>query len=648
MGAFRYLLGLPLVFVLGCEGCPDRKPYTPYTITDRPALGDAGPDASSDSPGEGADAGLDAAAAPAFVPIPAQSAEGDGSSWSFGAPQISVNAPAGRQFSLALALDADGDSTQDLIAWAKAPDGLRGELVFVSGRDPSRLNTVFALPNDVSARGCDYASSLSQVGPRALVFDFGARGPCASKQRASRWTAIVRFGKQSADAAPKAPELALELRVDALPSGEQIAVSVETPDLDADGRDDIRARLTLMGTHKPFSGAVGPYPTVPNTSASIAFFDRPAGLSRDPSEPEASMSQSAGELMSAAKKKESAPSVFAAAHQLRRLHSIVCSGGAHTALSTSAGPVECGSPRSLEDAALAEAQAAFTLGDPLRAFAAVARFDSLPKPTDAHKRDMANLIARHAPKAKVSLLHRAQALPRSFSEASYAPISFDAGGDLLIASEGSFVRVDRGTLAETPATLSTWPKRLSAAEGDESTAGFSLKQVEQRCDLPVLVAVFEEVYAGEKEGAGKTTDVLLPLSTPVNARGFAAFERCTPIASIPVVSYGRTPELGLIFAVGSEVVAVKKQGASSVASLVKWPLPQPEDEHPVPAGASRSPDGATLVLASGRGRLVASAGGSTKLWSGQELEGAGPCVPSAGGARMACIVSGSALIFEGK
>lgn len=635
------------MLVLGCDGCPDRKPYTPYTITGKPSASDAGDADAQAAQAADVDAGADAAAPPSFAVVNAEHAEGDGSSWTFGDPKTTVNAPAGRQFSLGFVLDADGDGSTDLIAWAKAPDGQRGELVFVPGRAPSTVQTVFALPADVSARGCESRTSLSQVGPRALLFDVGTRMPCGSKKTASRWAAVVRFGKQSADAAPKAPELALEVRVGALQAGEEVSVSAETPDIDGDGRDDIRARLTLVGTFKPFSGAVGPYPSVPNTSAAIAFFDRPAGLSRDPSEPEASMALAAAETWASAKKKDTAPSVFAAAHQLRRLHSLLCSGSSAAAVSTSAGPIDCGAPRSLEENALGEAQAAFTLGDPIRAFAAVARFDGLPSPSDAHKRDMANLIARHAPKAKVSLVYRAQTAPLSFEPPSYAPISFDAGGDLLVASENALTRIDRGTLAESQATQSVWPKRLTTGAGDGSL-GHALKRVEQRCDSAVLIAVFQEADLADGDPSAKPSEVLLPIVASVNAHGFPAFERCAALPSIPVVPYGDVPELGLLFAVGSELVAVKKQGASQVASLVKWPLPPPLEEHPVAAGAARSPEGATVVVNGGRGRLVTSMGGSSKLWASQDMDANGVCVPSTGGARIACAANGAAVILEAK
>jgi hypothetical protein len=121
-------------------------------------------------------------------------------------------------------------------------------------------------------------------------------------------------------------------------------VSVDTRDRDADGRDDIAAKLTLTGTMRPFSGAVGAFPTVPPVSASVAFLDRPAGLSRDPSEPEASLSSFVVEkgLLASAKKKDTADRVAAAVHQIRRFRALVCEESGRAAVTTSAGSIRCG------------------------------------------------------------------------------------------------------------------------------------------------------------------------------------------------------------------------------------------------------------------------------------------------------------------
>lgn len=591
-------------------------------------------------------AAADAASGPSFEPIHAAAAQGDGKVWALN-PGGEVAAPAGRTFALGLGLDADGDGKQDLIAWAQAPDGLRGELLFASGAAPAEARTIVALPSDVSARGCSPKTSLAQVGPRSVALDFAPHcggGARSGGGPASRWVAIVRFGGApagpgGAPSSPRPPELALEVRVGQLAPGEDMSVAIDTQDRDGDGRDDIAAKLTLSGTLKPFSGAVGPFPTVPPVSASVAFFDRPAGLSRDPSEPEASLEAFVRDkgLLAAAKKKDTAGSVAAAVHQIRRFRSLVCEESGRAAVTTSAGPIRCGDPGSLAEASLAEATAAFTLNDPARGLAAIGRLDALPGLGDARKREIMKLLGRGAPFAKVEVVHRAAAVPAISTEAGYGPLAFDAGGDLLVRTASGVVRIDRTSFAETPATVAAWPDKLVAG-------AFALARVEQRCDSPTLIAVFES--ASEGESATGQAESPLPLFAPVTARGLPGYGRCTAIESVPVTPVGWVPELGLVVGIGPDLVAVKKQPEATVVSLPKLPLPAPLDVGSVPAGAARSPDGSTVALPTSRGLLVAPAGSAAKLWTGQEIEQATACVPSPGGARVACVGGGAALIYQ--
>src|SRR5690349_1353183 len=92
---------------VSCQGCPDDKPYTPYT------LGSGSPSGSAAAP----TASAVASRAPGFVAVEATGPEGDGSSFALGdGPR--VRAPAGRRFALALARDVDRDGAPDLLAWA--------------------------------------------------------------------------------------------------------------------------------------------------------------------------------------------------------------------------------------------------------------------------------------------------------------------------------------------------------------------------------------------------------------------------------------------------------------------------------------------------------------------------------------------------
>jgi hypothetical protein len=638
----------------GCDGCPG-KPYTPYTLTDQPILLlDGGPIAALD---EGEDAAApDAPTESLFTPIPAMAAPGDGKTWTID-PGVEVAAPAGRTLALGILLDADGDGKRDLIAWAQAPDGLRGELLFAPGAKPKEARTVVALPADVSARGCTARSSLAQVGPRTIAFDFAPQCAGLAKAPASRWVAVARFAgapgsaNKASDLSPRGPELALEIRAGALPAGEEITVAIDARDRDGDGRDDIAAKLSLAGTLRPFSGAVGPYPSVPTVSGLVAFFDRPAGLSRDPSEPETSLEAAAKVLGAAAKKKDTAKTVAASAHQLRRLRSLVCEESGRSAVTTSAGPIRCGDARSIEEISLAEATAAFALGDPARALVAISRLDAVPSLSDARKRDALKLLGKGAPFAKAQLLHRATAAPSTSASPGYGPLTFDAGGDLLIRTASGVVRVDRTSFAETPATMAAWPEKLSTDPSRDPSApgaqagGWALARVEQRCDSPVLLAVFEDT-SGRADPSLARAEAALPILGPVTARGLPSLGRCTSISSVPITPLGVVPELGLVIGVGPELVGVKKQGDATVVSLVKLPLPAPIDPGAVSAGAGRSPDGATITVPTSRGLLVAPAGSSARLWTGQEVEQASSCTPSSGGARVACVGGGAALIYE--
>jgi hypothetical protein len=632
----RPVLSLAVAAALlgACDGCPS-KPYTPYTMTDQP-----GPDGGGGAGGEtagGADAAApDAGGAPAFDPILAAPAPGDGKVWAIN-PGVDVAAPAGRTFTLGLTLDADGDGKNDLLAWAQAPDGIRGELLFASGAEPGAPRTIVALPSDVSARGCSAKTSLAQVGPRSAALDIAPQCGAMAKPPAARWVAVARFGGAGATP-PRPPELALEIRVGPLAPGEDISVSIDTRDRDADGRDDIAAKLTLTGSMRPFSGAVGPFPTVPPASASVAFLDRPAGLSRDPSEPEASLTSFVLEkgLLASAKKKDTADRVAAAVHQIRRFRSLVCEESGRAAVTTSAGPIRCGDPGSLADASLAEATAAFTLGDPARALAAIGRLDALPNLGDARKREILKLLGKGAPFAKVEIVHRASAVPAPAAALGYGPLTFDAGGDLLVRTESGVTRIDRTSFTETPAGLAAWPDKLLAGS-------FALERVEQRCDSPTLIAVFADASEGSSASRAESP---LPLFAPVTARGLPGYGRCTPVASVPVAPVGWVPELGLVVGIGPDLVAIKKQPEATVVSLPKLPLPAPLDVGSVPAGAARSPDGATIAVPTSRGLLVAPAGGAAKLWTGQEIDQASACTPSPGGARVACVGGGAALIYK--
>jgi hypothetical protein len=612
-----------------CDGC-DTKPYTPYTL-------EAGPPVPVADAGEttSADAGLDDAAVDAglFAPEKGVDAPGDGKSWPLDGAAV-VPAPTGRTFTVGLAADLDEDGQRDLLAWARAPDG-RGELWFASGARPDAGRTVAALPAELAARGCSSAATIARVGPHTAALDFALACVRPERGRPIRWIAILHTGRDAAPAAPAMappmppqpdeaiPELRLELRLAAPPGDEVIVVTVDGSDRDADGRDDVSATFTLSGQRSPFAG-----PTA--ATALVRFFDRPAGMSRDPSEPEAGLGASAAQLVAAARRKATAPSVAHSARQLRRLRAALCAESGEEVLTTSAGPVRCGEAYSLEEAGYAEGVAALTLSEPGRALAAVARLEAAPA-GKGRRKELEKLVAKAAPEAAAVAVHRVKAAPTGgdVTTLGTSPLAFEHAGHLLVRTEAGVVRVDRDSFAETPAPEATpWPAALA---GDRE----ELVKIVQRCDPTALLA--ELVPAA----GGAASTVALPLLGPLDPSGAPARDgRCTPTgvrASLLDAAPNR-----YVLAVGGEPIAIDKRGKTPAVSLVAVPL---MGERPL--GAARSPDGTTAASFAPRGVLV-EASRSARVWTSADLAQAWGCAPSNGGSRLACVIGTTATIFETK
>lgn len=606
---------LPLV-AAGCDGCHASKPYTPYTLSDGPSAAPsashaAAPPSSGAPPIDaGGDAGADAEAPSSFAVLPGVAPPGDGKTWPLDGGVV-ASAPIGRTFAAGFVLDMDGDGKSDLLAWLRAPDGLRGELWFAPGSDVARARTLTAMPEGLASPGCSVATQISQVGPRTLVLDVAPR--CGgAHDKAIRWIAVVRL----VDAAP--PELGLELRLGAPAEGEALQVTIDARDRDGDGRGDVLATIALTGAPRPLPG-VGA-----QAGAALAFFDRPAGLSRDPAEPEASFKAAAASLVADGRRKTTAPRIAGAASALRRLHGFLCEEGGKATITTSAGPVRCGDARVLEDAGMAEVEAAINLGDPLAALGARARLEAM----GVHRKDVDALVAKTIPTVTAKAVHKTTAAPAIEPSPSFSPLAWDSSGDLLIHTVDKTIRVDHSAFAEAPIDAAlAWPTRLAFPAKDAAPT-WKILAVERRCDEATLIAHLD---AGE---------IALPIAVP---------PRCTPLARVTAELLGAS-EQGALLSVGADVVAVPL--AAPLKPLFAESL-APAAGAAVELGAARSPNGATIAVPTDHGVFVAAvkSGARTakgKLWSGPDLDGAYLCVPSNGGDRLACVTGASATIYEAK
>lgn len=581
----RSLLLAVVATLPACDGCHEGKPYTPYTLTDPPGSASAGAQAAVHEDAGSSDAG----AAPAFAVVAASTPPGDGARWPLEAGAAAP--PAGHTFAQGLILDVDGDGKRDLLAWARAPDGLRGELWFASGKSPADGRLVAALPDGLASPGCNPSATLSQISATTAVLDFEPRCSGRLRERSARWIAVVR-------PAP-VPEISLELRVGAPFDGESLQVSLDGRDRDDDGRGDLAATITLTGAPRPL-------PRGGTASATLAFFDRPAGLSRDPTEPEASFKVIAHGLVLDGRKKTTAPRIPASSRSARRLHALLCDDG-KAVITTSAGPVRCGDVHLEEDATMAEIEAALNLGDPLAAFAALARLDAM----GSHRKDVDKLVAKHLPSVAGRLARTTAAEPDIEPPPARSPVAFTPEGDILVRERARVVRVDQSSFEETPLDAPRWPVRLGWPAGDAPS--WTLTAVEESCDAPTLIA--------QLGGGG----VPLPIATPT---------RCAAGAPLPIDLLG-----GGLIAVRGEVLSLPLQSAprpTIAESLAAAP--------PVELGAARSPDGHTIAVTTSRGPLVvhlkgAGRGGSARLWTMPAVDNATSCVPNNGGERIACVVA---------
>lgn len=626
----RASTALPALLALaGCDGCPGDKPFTPYTLD---ASTSAAPPATTGSgpTDAGSNADAEADAGPRFAAVQAVRAPGDGRDWALPGGKVAP-APPGRAWEWGLVTDLDGDATEDLLAWAGAPDHLRGELWFVPASALDLRRPVVALPADMSAPSCEPKIALSRIGPRSAALQVSVDCPRGAREP-ERWVAVVRLPEGAARASDAGPppaallSVALELRLLRPPPSEALAVTLDGSDLDGDGRDDVTATLTLSGSVAPFAPPGGKGGA--GETAVTRWFDRPAGLSRDPSEPEASVRARAAAIVIEARKKQGAAGALASVRQLRRLRASLCEEANSGMISASAGSMRCAETRSVEDLAHAEGLAALTLRDPARALAALGRLEALSTTAGPRRKELERAIAKEFGEVAAKALHTAAAVPSGGKGLELGPLAFEPSGDLLVRGEASTVRVAAEGFAETPVgEIPPWPREVSAPTGGE---GMTLLSVEQRCAAPTLLA-------GVRLG-GQKREAALPVLVPVTPAGAPASGACAAVPSVAArvldVAAG-----GLVVAVGAELaaIAVGADGGPAVQALVA-PLPI----GPTVRGTARSPDGSTVALPAGRGVLVWGAG--AKLWTGDPARGT-TCVPSNAGERLACVVDGKAVIY---
>lgn len=597
----------------GCErSCKNDHPYVPYAVGDAPSS--ATPDVDADVPP--AEEKIDASVSEPSLVAPASA-----TTWNLDGR--SLVAPDGTEFAYAIVRDFDGDGAVDVLALVRSVAGPTAEsvskisVIHYAGARPDGLPVTVLDPPPVNVEpSCRPLVGLTRIGAHSAAVDVGTS--CTARE-ASRTLYVVRLAKE--------PSVAFDVRVRDPESAAKLTVDVDGSDRDRDGIDDVTLRVTVEESAPPFEPA-------PRVSANLTFFDRPAGASRSPDEPEASFRAIAARATSRAGKAKEAPNVPALVRQLRVLHRAICAESGAPRLTkrgSDRGAVACGASKALEDANVAEVRAYVTQKDALRALWAARRAQSFPATTTKAKTaELSSMLDGLAPVVQAKGV-RVLDVPVTAAKGphpSWGALAFEPSGRLLVRSDVSVLRVDPSSDEREDTEIAPWPLLVVSPDGKSRWL-----EVYHACGGASLRATF--VPTG---GEGDVLDVALPILAPFAPR--CDGRRGEPLRVLPL-SWGAR---GLEAIVEGQPVLVERFGdpAGARATL----LPALLDERTIALGAPRSPNGKGLAVPLVDAVFVRSDRGPAR-YRGAGLEpyaSLRSCVVSDDGASLACEKDGKVLV----
>jgi hypothetical protein len=619
----RALLALVPLAVSGCTGtCRKTTPYVPF-------LEDAGTLAARDGDVAAADAAIDGGQKSNFQKVQAALAPTGANKWSLDG--LPFEAPPGSAIVAAIAQDVDGDGQRDVVAWTQPPGGGGGELRFHRGDGKGGLlagravtgttaGAEISMPAPCLAKA--QATMLTLVGPHSIALDL--RPNCGDAAPTQRRFAFAAF-------APT-PSIRWSARVAEPPPGWTFAIDVEAIDQDGDGVDDPTFNLALEGGGPPWEPG-------DRMVARLPYWDRPAGLSRNRSYPEASFQLVAQKAAGAAAKKADAARALPIIRRLRILHGALCTeGGAPWLEIGSERGIACGASKALEDAGFAEVRASLASNDAIVAIAARERLASpAVARTNKTRSDIDKAIEGAVPSVSGTARElKAIASTPAKGAPAWGALAFESSGKLLVRTATGVVRVDTTTFDEKEADdVASWPWEVSLPGKDAR-----LSAVIDPCDAPNLAAR----VAGHDVPTGAT---LLPLPMlPSMAPGRCGGGSST-FSAVPVAWGGS----GLYTLVAHEPVWVPAAVTTASGARATGTLPPPgaAAEGPFVLGAPRSPNGSWLVVPTRFGVLRRESGVGT-LVRVKELEGLYPtlreCAISDGGGKLACIRETKVVVID--
>lgn len=597
----RVYLVLLVITASGCKGCKNDHPYVPYSMADEDAASVAGNDAGASVTDAGAGS------------VVAEKAPDAATHWMLSG--LALDAPPGMVFELGLVRDLDGDGQRDAAVLVRRAGEIDLGQVLLFRGEKAGLGKATVLASAPalapSEPRCTPARRLAATGSHSLFVELGWECPVPSSREPSRWIGVLLVGAT--------PRLHFSAELVDPANAPRLIVDADGADRDGDGIDDVTLRVSLEGGGAPFE-------PLARITGTLRWFDRSAGMSRDPDEPDASLRSLAGSLAAKAGRAVTAPPVPGQVRALRALYGTLCNEGGAPRLRHVLGDAAlgCGPSRGLEEAGLAEVRAQVSLGDPLLAITAFDHAQVAPaSKTAARVTDATNWIALVAPSSAATAVRSLSAVPlvERGRQPAWGALAFDDAGKLLVRTAAGVVRVEPDLGDETDARdVAPWPMAVVSPDGSQR-----FLEAYNPCDGVALHATLAPT------GDGDVVDVPLPIIPTLGSRCSGKGE---PVPALPL-AWGTS---GLEVLVAGEPVFLTSGGR---ASALRGVLGQA-----VTYGSSRSPDGKSYAVATSQGILVR--GTKSRLLHTKELDGTyleqRDCAVANDGAHVACIRAGRAWV----
>ncbi len=609
-----------------CSGtCKRGTPYVPF-------LEDASATDASDGAVVEIEAAVDAAKRPGFQLVHASLAPAGTTKWSL--EGLSFDAPAGQAILAAVAHDLDGDGHNDVAAYVQPPGGGGGQLIFYRGKgDGKELAPGLVVGGGAGSEGltlpapCVARVDMTLVGPRTVALD--VRPSCGEAAPAPRRYVLAAFAGLS-------PSVRFTAKISEPPPGWSIAIDTEAIDRDGDGVDDPTISLALEG------GAV-PFDTGERVVARLRYWDRPAGLSRDRTEPEVSFQQIAQHAGQLAARKSTAGGVASLVRRLRLLHAAVCAegGGAWIEIGGERG-VACNHSRGLEDAGAAEVKADLALGDALSAIAARERVGQGPVTRTGRTRAEVDRAIMSTFATVWTNVRELRAVPSTPSKGApaWGALAFDKSGNLLVRTAIGVSQFGFPALEEQDSDVPSWSWEV-ALPGKDARLG----AVVDACEAPYLAAR----VSGHDVPTGSQ---LLPLPILPTFEASRCAEGRSPLFPLTPIAWGAQ---GLFAIVAGQPVLVPADvvGAGGGRAFGLLPAPALKVDGAWVAGSPRSPAGSYVVVPTRFGVLRRDESTNTttaSLVRAKELEGLylqlRECTVANDGKRVACVRDNKVVVLD--